>query len=80
MPEKKFEDAMQQLEETVQGLEGGDLSLEDSLKAFEKGMKLIKFCSNKLEEAEKKVTLLVKQSGGKQIQVPFEPEEEKDEG
>lgn len=80
MPEKKFEDAMQQLEETVQGLEGGDLSLEDSLKAFEKGMKLIKFCSNKLEEAEKKVTLLIKQSGGKQIQVPFEPEEEKDEG
>jgi len=80
MPEKKFEDAMQQLEKTVQGLEGGDLSLEDSLKAFEKGMKLIKFCSNKLEEAEKKVTLLVKQSGGKQIQVPFEPEEEKDEG
>ena len=80
MPEKKFEDAMQQLEETVQGLEGGNLSLEDSLKAFEKGMKLIKFCSNKLEEAEKKVTLLVKQSGGKQIQVPFEPKEEKDEG
>jgi exodeoxyribonuclease VII small subunit len=76
MAEKKFEKAMQRLEEIVQGLEEGDLSLEDSLKAFEEGMKLLKFCSNKLEEAEQKVTLLVKESDGKQAQVPFEPEEE----
>jgi exodeoxyribonuclease VII small subunit len=67
---------MQRLEEIVQGLEEGDLSLEDSLKAFEEGMKLLKFCSTKLEEAEQKVTLLVKQSNGKQTQVPFEIEEE----
>ena len=78
MAEKKFEEAMQRLEEIVQSLEGGELSLEDSLRVFEEGMKLVKFCSGKLEEAEKKVTLLVQESGGKYTQVPFELEGEKD--
>ena len=72
MAEKKFEDAMQRLEEIVQGLEGGGLSLDDSLKAFEEGMNLAKFCSKELEAAEKKVTLLVKESGGKLSEAPFE--------
>lgn len=72
MAEKKFEEAMQRLEEIVQGLEGGDLSLGDSLKAFEEGMALSKFCSMELEAAEKKVTLLVKESGGKLSETPFE--------
>jgi exodeoxyribonuclease VII small subunit len=76
MAEKKFEDAMKRLEKIVQGLEGNDLPLEDALKDFEEGVGLIKFCSNKLEEAEKKVTLLVHESGGKQRQVPFDTEEE----
>ena len=64
MAEKKFEDAMQRLEEIVQGLEQGDLPLGDSLKVFEEGMGLAKFCSRELESAEKKVSLLVKESGG----------------
>jgi len=72
MAEKKFEEAMQRLEEIVQGLEGGDLSLGDSLKVFEEGMALSKFCSMELEAAEKKVTLLVKESGGKLSETPFE--------
>ena len=76
MAEKKFEKSMQRLEEIVLSLEGGELPLEDSLKVFEEGMKLVKFCSDKLEEAEQKVTLLVKESGGKQRQVPFKLEEE----
>ncbi len=79
MAEKKFEKAMERLEEIVQNLEGGDLPLEDALKAFEEGMKLAKFCSLKLEETEKKVTLLIEESGGKHTQVPFEPEEEQDD-
>jgi len=79
MAEKKFEKAMERLEEIVQNLEGGDLPLEDALKAFEEGMKLAKFCSLKLEEAEKKVTLLIEESGGSHTQVPFEPEEEEDD-
>jgi len=72
MAEKKFEGAMQRLEEIVQGLEGGDLSLSDSLKVFEEGMDLAKFCSKELEAAEKKVTLLVKESGGRLNEAPFE--------
>ncbi len=78
MPEKKFEEAMERLEEIVQGLEDGELPLEDAIKAFEEGMKLAGFCSDKLEEAEKKVTLLVKKSGGKHAQIPFELEDEED--
>jgi exodeoxyribonuclease VII small subunit len=78
MAEKKFEKSMQRLEEIVLSLEGGELPLEDSLKVFEEGMKLVKFCSNKLEEAEQKVTLLVKERDGKQTEVPFKLEEERD--
>ncbi len=78
MAEKKFEEAMKRLQEIVQALEAGDLPLEDSLKCFEEGMGLVKFCSQKLEEAEKKVTLLVQESDGGHKQVPFDPEEEKD--
>ena len=79
MAGKKFEEAMQRLEEIVQGLDSGELSLEDSLKAFEEGMKLVKFCSNKLEEAEQKVSILVKENSGKHSLVPFEAEGERDE-
>ena len=75
MTQKKFEDAMKQLEGIVQNLENGDLPLENSLKSFEEGMKLVKFCSSKLEEAEKKVNLLVKESDGKYSSRPFTPED-----
>ena len=78
MAEKKFEEAMQRLEQIVQGLEQGDLLLGDSLKVFEEGMELAKFCSKELESAEKKVSLLVKESGGKYSEVPFELDGAKD--
>ena len=74
MAEKKFEEAMKRLEDIVQSLESSDLPLEDALKIFEEGVKLISFCSKKLEEAEQKVTMLVKQSDGKYTQQPFEME------
>ena len=64
MKEKKFEDAMKELEDIVKRLESGDLSLEESIKLFEEGMVLSKYCSGKLEEAEKKVSLLVKDESG----------------
>lgn len=76
MAEKNFEEAMQRLEEITQGLEKGDLSLEDSIEIFEEGMKLAKFCTKKLEEAEQKVTKLIKEGEGKFSQHPFEVEEE----
>ena len=72
MAEKKFEEAIKRLEDIVESLETGDLSLEDSLGIFEEGVKLIGFCSKKLEEAEQKVTMLIKESDGKYAQQPFE--------
>jgi exodeoxyribonuclease VII small subunit len=78
MSEKKFEEAMKRLETIVESLERGDLSLEESLKNFEEGMKLLHFCSKKLEEAEQKVTILIKESGDKFTQQPFEVEEKED--
>jgi len=71
MAGKKFEDAMKRLEDIVQSLESSDLSLEDSIALFEEGMKLVSFCSKKLEEAEQKVTMLVKQGEGKYTEQPF---------
>ena len=56
---------MAQLEKMVEKLEGGDLSLEDSLKVFEEGMGLTQFCEQKLDEAEGKVEMLMKDQMGK---------------
>lgn len=53
-----FESAMRRLEEIVSELETGDLSLEDSIKVYEEGIKLNKFCAAKLDETEKKIKKL----------------------
>lgn len=54
---------MEQLEEIIQTLEGGTTSLDDSLKAFEKGIKLSRTCHKELDKAEKKVEVLLKEDG-----------------
>ena len=51
MREPTFEEALQELEKTVQELESGKLTLEDSLKKFEKGMKIQAFCRRKLDKS-----------------------------
>jgi exodeoxyribonuclease VII small subunit len=61
---KNFETALDELENLVEQLESGDLSLEASLETFEKGVGLVKFCNQKLNEIEKKVELLVKDKDG----------------
>ncbi len=58
--EKSFEEALKRLEEIVQKLEGGDLSLDESLSLFEEGINLSRFCTKKLAQAEKKVEKLLK--------------------
>ena len=58
MKEKKFEEAMLELESIVREMEEGELSLEESFKKFEKGSELAKVCSDKLTEVEKKVKVL----------------------
>jgi exodeoxyribonuclease VII small subunit len=76
---KKFEAALEELEQVVEQLESGDLSLEDSLAAFEKGVGLVKLCNQKLTEVEKKVELLVKDKEGKLQLKPFEAVSDGDE-
>lgn len=66
----KFEEALGRLEELVQTLERGDLSLDDSLKAFEEGVKLSKNCLKLLDDVEKRVEILLGDHGRKPIQ-PF---------
>jgi exodeoxyribonuclease VII small subunit len=63
--QKNFETALEDLEQVVEQLETGELPLEDSLSAFEKGVGLVKLCQQKLDEVEKKVELLVKDKDGR---------------
>ena len=76
MAPKTFEQSMKQLERIVQELEDGDLPLEKAIKKFEEGIKLTQFCSAKLDETEKKVSILMKNAEGQMVEQPFEPEED----
>ena len=71
-----FEQSLKRLEEIVDKLEGEELALEESLKLFEEGVKLAESCGRRLDDAEKKVTLLLKDREQKLVQEPFEPQEE----
>ena len=62
MAEKNFEDNMKKLEEIVAELEKGDLNLDDSISKFEEGIKISKECNKTLEEAEKKITILLEKN------------------
>lgn len=70
-----FEDAMKRLEEIVETLGEGNLSLEDSLKRFQEGMDLCKVCNKKLDEAEYKVEKLMEKEGGELSVEGFEVKE-----
>ena len=72
MATDKFESSLKKLEEIVKRLETGSLSLEDSLKAFEEGEKHSAFCSSKLDDAERRVEILLKQKDGSLKREPFE--------
>lgn len=78
MAKQTFEQAMKKLEQIVQELEFGDQPLEKSLKKFEEGVKLSKFCSEKLDETEKKVTILLQDQKGNLFEEPFISENETD--
>jgi exodeoxyribonuclease VII small subunit len=69
--QKKFKEALEELEQVVEQLETGELSLEDSLAAFEQGVKLVRYCNQKLTEVEKKIELLVKDKEGNLKLKPF---------
>lgn len=70
--EIEFETALKKLETIVGNLENGELSLEAALKQYEEGVKMADICSKRLNDAEKKVEVLMKTSGGRLKAAPFE--------
>ena len=74
MAKEKFEEALSRLEGIVRRMEAGDLSLEESMKAFEEGIKLARLCAKKLDEAERRVEILLKQEDGMAVK-PFQAED-----
>ena len=58
-----FEESMKKLETIVEELENGNLNLDESVQKFEDGMKIAKQCNNMLEDAEKKITILLENDG-----------------
>lgn len=74
-----FEDALAELERIVEQMESGDLTLEQSLEAFERGIKLTRECQRALSRAEQKVQTLIEQNGEVRL-TDFEPSDEEDDG
>jgi exodeoxyribonuclease VII small subunit len=79
MANQTFEKAMNKLERIVQELESTDLPLEKAIKKFEEGVQLSKFCSEKLDETEKRVTILLKDQNGRIFDKPFISDTESDD-
>ncbi|HBQ64272.1 MAG TPA: exodeoxyribonuclease VII small subunit [Clostridiales bacterium] len=73
--EKTFEQALEELEKLTQLLEKGNCTLDESILAFQDGIRLTAFCRKKLDEAEKKVTLLIEKTDGGFEEKEFAPEE-----
>lgn len=75
----EFEKAFQQLEKIVQRLEGEELPLDESLQLFEEGIRLSRFCHQRLEEVEKKIETILADAKGQPVTEPFEASELLDE-
>ena len=78
MAKKTFEQTMRLLEQIVEELEAGDLPLEKAIKKFEEGVKYSKYCSDLLDETEKKITILLQKQDGSVDEAPFLPPDEED--
>jgi exodeoxyribonuclease VII small subunit len=74
MSKEKFEEALEKLEEIVRRMEAGEMTLEESLKSFEEGIKLSRLCAKKLDEADRRVELLLREEG-ELVTKPFAGEE-----
>ena len=75
----EFEKAFQNLEKIVQRLESEELPLDESLQLFEEGVRLSRFCHQRLEEVEKKIELILADAKGQPVVEPFEDELHEDE-
>ena len=74
--EARFEESMSELDGLVRRLEQGELPLEDSLVAFERGMTLVKQHSKRLEDIERRVEVLLRQNDGSLATAPLDPDDE----
>jgi exodeoxyribonuclease VII small subunit len=70
-----FEEAMAELEQTVTKLEGGSMTLEESLLAFERAVKLVNICNERLESAKEKIRILTENADGTVTDAPFSCDE-----
>jgi len=73
--EPGFEESLRRLEEIVDRLEGDELPLEEALALFEEGVKLAEECGKRLDAAEKKVMLLLREADGRLSETPFSEED-----
>lgn len=71
----KFDEALNRLEEIVRELERGNISLEEALSLYEEGIRLVKFCSKKLSEIERRIEVLTKDESGQLKTAPISEEE-----
>lgn len=63
MAKQTFEESLERLEEITREMERGDMSLESSLKKFDEGMKLAEFCGKRLDDAQKRIDILINKDG-----------------
>ena len=72
MKNMNFEEAIKKLESEVKRLESGNMTLDESIDAFDDAIKLVKICNEKLENAERRVRMLTENSDGTVTDVPFD--------
>ncbi len=72
--DKNFEEKLEELEKIAMQIEDGKLSLEDSISKFEEGIKLSKECTKILDDAEKKINILLENEEGEMVETKFEEE------
>jgi len=73
---KNFETSLEELERIVRELEQGELTLEKSLELFEQGVKLSRECQERLNQAERRIEILMRDNQGRTVVRPFDPESE----
>ena len=73
---KTFETSLEELERIVRELEQGELTLEKSLELFEQGVKLSRECQERLNQAERRIEILMRDNQGRATARPFDPESE----
>jgi exodeoxyribonuclease VII small subunit len=77
---RKFEDELKELEAIVAQIDSGELSLEESVSVFERGVGLVRSLNQKLDEVERKVELLMRNAQGELKSTPYEPAAKPDDG